>query len=228
MNKYLFFILFGIILFLIYNSIETITITIPMIAKNRGSNTCIISQNCVRNHDYNDNEFGPDICNYNCDYLPSYGSCTEYHTNIKKCAQECNLNLNLDSPDKNLNNAGFEKITEFLNTTHQHTQLMIASLNNPHIPINGRYSIETYNSLTFIEYIFRTYLEKIHIGEQFIHKDFEIKKLVIEDSAKEYFKFFKQIMNEDKRKINLFNLISIIQIFFYYIFRRVFLKVFRF
>lgn len=159
MNKYLFFILFGIILFLIYNNIETITIA--TIAKNRGSNTCIISQNCERTRDYDD-KFIPDICNDNCNYLPIYDQedCREYHTNIKKCAQLCELDLNLDSPDKNLNNAGFEKIPNFLDTTHPHTQLMMTSLDGS----DFKYNIESYNSLTFIEYIFRTYLEKIHNG----------------------------------------------------------------
>lgn len=110
---------------------------------------------------------------------------------------------------------------------------LIESINHGLIPLvfNGSSNIEIVkdNRLQFnnIQELLLN-LEKIHRAKEFIPTDFEIKKLKIEDSAKEYLKFFKQIINEDKSKTSLLNLLSVIKIFFYYISVKVFLKIFRF
>ena len=187
MNKYLFFILFGIILFLIYNSIEGLnigdrcdhindppnicnlpnpdksvmegkditcnypkgvnlckcielgtdedpdsrcvlntTINTYMIAKNI-DDSCIVEENCTlanqedinRYEGESDDNINRDICYDNCSSLSSKtmrDNCRNYHKNIR-CRQLCDLDLILDPSDKNLNNSGFEKISQFLDTT---------------------------------------------------------------------------------------------------------------
>ena len=217
MNIYLSFILFGIILFLIFNNMDTLTISgkdigercdsindpreicntnndgseitrgitcnhpvgenmckcidlstdqiqnsrcklnselirTRMIAK-KISGSCTADNNCViARSETNRNR---DLCYDTCPNGDQY--CKNYHSDMENCRQTCTLELVVDSYNKNLNNSGFEKISNFLNMEHQHTQNMFRDIARA---TTSTYPISLYKDLTFPEYIFRTYLEK--------------------------------------------------------------------